>query len=264
MITANARLHAMSRCLRLMPSLLCAAVLMSLSVTLAPGAAASEAQAPRAVIELFTSQGCSACPPADAKVVAMARDPDIIALTLHVDYWDYLGWEDTLAHAAFSERQRDYAELRGDRGVFTPQMVVNGLYACIGSDQRALDASLASATRQAQRLPVPVRIERQGNDLTIALLADHPDGAEIWLLAVEPDVTVAIERGENRGREARYANVVRDITHITAWDGARTVLQARLPDDTGRFVILVQRRDGDRPGRVVGAARGDGIPAAGL
>ncbi len=222
----------------------------------------TQAQTPRAVIELFTSQGCSACPPADAKLADMARDPDLIALTLHVDYWDYLGWEDTLAQAAFSQRQRDYAELRGDRGVFTPQMVVNGLHACIGSDQRALDASLANATRETSRLPVPVRLERQGRDLTITLLADHSGGADIWLLAVEPEVTVAIERGENRGREVRYANVVRAITHLTAWDGARKQLQAALPDDTGHFVVLVQRREADRPARVLGAARGDGIPVS--
>lgn len=262
MIPASFRLPVMSRSfLRIIRSTCLGAVLLALTAP-ALSAGTTEAQAPRAVIELFTSQGCSACPPADAKLIELARDPDLIALTLHVDYWDYLGWEDTLAQAAFSERQRGYAEGRGDRGVFTPQMVVNGLYACIGSDARAIEASLASAARHTTRLPVPVSLTREGRDLTVALHGDHTDGGEIWLLQVEPLVTVGIERGENKGREARYGNVVRAMTRIAAWDGTAMQLTARLPDATGRFVVLVQHRADALPGRILGAARGDGLRAA--
>ena len=262
MIAVITRFQNMSRRFhRSARSLLFAFLFTALAAPAAAGQT-GDAQAPRAVIELFTSQGCSACPPADVKLIELAGDPDLIALTLHVDYWDYLGWEDTLAHAAFSERQRRYAEGRGDRGVFTPQMVVNGLYACIGSDPRAIEASLASANRHAPRLPVPLRLEQDGRDLTIALLAGHEGGGEIWLLRVEPVVTVKIERGENRGREARYGNVVREMTRLAAWDGSRTTLTARLPDRTGNFVVLVQHHDGPVPGRIIGAAQGDGLRAA--
>src|ERR671917_179365 len=92
------------------------------------------APSPRAVVELFTSQGCSSCPPADRVLAELAREPDVIALSLPVDYWDYLGWKDTLASPAFSARQRAYSNARGDRQVFTPQMVVNGKVSCVGSD----------------------------------------------------------------------------------------------------------------------------------
>lgn len=262
MIALPTRFQQMSRPLsRSMRNVLCAILFMAMGSPALVSEARAE-QAPRAVIELFTSQGCSACPPADSKLIELAGDPDLIALTLHVDYWDYLGWEDTLAHAAFSERQRHYAEGRGDRGVFTPQMVVNGLYACIGSDPRAIEASLSSASRHAPRLPVPLRLEQDGRDLTIALLAGYEGGGEIWLLRVEPVVTVRIERGENRGREARYGNVVREMTRLAAWDGSRTTLTARLPDGTGNFVVLVQHHEGPVPGRIIGAAQGDGLRAA--
>jgi hypothetical protein len=268
MIAVPTRFHRMSRPdfrLARVPlralAFACALAFVAFSAPATPHASEAE-QAPRAVIELFTSQGCSACPPADAKLIEMAGDPDLIALTLHVDYWDYLGWEDTLAHAAFSERQRHYAEGRGDRGVFTPQMVVNGLYACIGSDPRAIEASLTSASRHAERLPVPLRLERDGQDLTITLLDGYEGGGELWLLRVDPLVTVKIERGENRGREAHYGNVVREMTRLTAWDGARMRVEARLPDGTGNFVVLVQHHDAGRPGRIIGAARGDGLLAA--
>jgi len=101
---------------------------------------------PKAVVELFTSQGCSSCPPADARLAELARRPDVIALTLPVDYWDYLGWKDTLAQPEFSVRQRAYSHGRGDRAVFTPQMVVNGMAACVGSDKAAIERAMERAT----------------------------------------------------------------------------------------------------------------------
>ena len=107
---------------------------------------------PAAVVELFTSQGCSSCPPADAILAELARRPDIVALTFPVDYWDYLGWKDTLAHPLFTARQRAYAHARGDRQVYTPQMVVNGTKPCIGSDRAQIDALIGSG-RGASRSP---------------------------------------------------------------------------------------------------------------
>ncbi len=244
---------------RLLASLLGAALMLTSAIQ----APASEAQAPRAVIELFTSQGCSSCPPADAMVVALAQDDDIIALTLHVDYWDYLGWRDTLAKPEFSDRQRNYAQLRGDRGVFTPQMVVNGEEACIGSDEQALSASLAKATREHARLPVPIRVTRDGTDLTIALEGDYPGGANLYLMMVEPQTSVTIKRGENKGREAHYANVVRRISHVALWDGeAGTIVTAMSAPGDG-FVVMLQQEEDGHAGRIIGAARGPALAAGG-
>ena len=154
-------------------------------------------------------------------VVALAQDDNVIALTLHVDYWDYLGWHDNVGRSRhFSDRQRDYAQLRGDRGVFTPQMVVNGQEACIGSDEQALSASLSRATHEHARLPVPIRVTRHGTDLTIALEGDYSGGADLYLMMVEPRISVTIERGEEQGGVRRhYANVVRGMSHVAFWDG---------------------------------------------
>src|SRR3954471_19915044 len=108
-----------------------------------PGAAGEN---PKAVVELFTSQGCSSCPPADRVLAELAREADVIAPTMPVDYWDYLGWKDTLASPAFSARQRAYSNARGDRQVFTPQMIVNGKISCVGSDRAQIGRSMAGAS----------------------------------------------------------------------------------------------------------------------
>src|ERR1700761_2418884 len=102
---------------------------------------------PRAVVELFTSQGCSSCPPADKVIGDLAKDPSVIALSMPIDYWDYLGWKDTLADSRFSARQRAYSRMRGDREVYTPQAVVNGEVHVIGSDREALDTAIESTGR---------------------------------------------------------------------------------------------------------------------
>ena len=112
------------------------------------------ADPPRAVVELFTSQGCSSCPPADALLVEYSRQPDIIALSLPVNYWDYLGWKDTLAHVAFTERQKAYAHGRSDRQVFTPQMIVNGKKSCIGSDRAQIEKAIQYTSKGRKTLPV--------------------------------------------------------------------------------------------------------------
>src|SRR5918998_4558273 len=120
------------------PTLWLAALAAALLSALARRAAAG----PQAVVELFTSQGCSSCPPADAMLVELAARPDVVALTLPVDYWDYLGWKDTLAQPGFTARQRAYAHLRGDRQVYTPQVVVNGTRPSVGSDKAAVERTV--------------------------------------------------------------------------------------------------------------------------
>jgi len=125
---------------------------------------------PRAVVELFTSQGCSSCPPADRLLGELARDPAIVALSLPIDYWDYLGWKDTLANPDHTARQRGYARVRGDREVYTPQAVINGAVHVLGSDKAAIDAAILATQADSSTLSVPVKLAVSADrfDVTVA------------------------------------------------------------------------------------------------
>jgi hypothetical protein len=234
--------------------------LAAVVVLAASGAVAS----PLAVVELFTSQACSSCPPADAALRDLARRTDVIALTMPVDYWDYLGWRDTLAKPAFTARQRAYAATRGDRQVFTPQVVVNGKGACIGSDAAALEQLIQAG--------------RPGPDVAVALsesagrvavdIAGATNGAprghtgEVWVVSVAKAREVAIERGENRGKSITYANVARGITRIGEWRGAPLRLEVPLATAKGDgdgYVVLLQAPDGGKLGPILGAAKSPGL-----
>ncbi|HEV2565560.1 MAG TPA: DUF1223 domain-containing protein [Microvirga sp.] len=223
------------------------------------------ADPPRAVVELFTSQGCSSCPPADELLVEYSRQPDIIALSLPVNYWDYLGWKDTLAHVAFTERQKAYAHSRKDRQVFTPQMIVNGKKSCIGSDREQIEKAIQYTTKGRKTLPVNVTLDERDGTVTIAV-EETPDttqrAAELWVLPVLKAKTVPIERGENRGKTITYANVVRGLTRVGEWLGGSARFQ--VPLETARsggdgYVVLLQSTDAARPGIILGAAKGPGL-----
>ena len=169
----------------------------------------------RGVLELFTSQGCSSCPPADKLLGELSRDPSLVAFSLNVDYWDSLGWKDTLADPRNSERQRAYARVRGERGVYTPQLVINGTTYLVGSDKAAIQRALASA-RDA--LSVPVRLAVKGGILSVDLAAGEGAG-EVWVYGLAKEVSVAVARGENRGRTVTYHNVVRSWQKLGDWSG---------------------------------------------
>ncbi|GGK32667.1 DUF1223 domain-containing protein [Salinarimonas ramus] len=210
---------------------------------------------PRAVVELFTSQGCASCPPADAKLVELAKDPDLLALTLPVDYWDYLGWTDTLANPAHTARQRGYAQARGDRMVFTPQMVVNGTIACIGSKSEEVSDALDRTS--GTRLPVAVSVEVAAGEAEIRVAAGEDAPAEVWLLAIDREEEVAIGRGENSGRHATYANVVRAMTKVGDWTGDAESFRHGLAGRGDFHVVLLQKRADGEPGAILGAGRSD-------
>jgi hypothetical protein len=223
------------------------------------------ADPPRAVVELFTSQGCSSCPPADELLVEYSRQPDIIALSMPVNYWDYLGWKDTLAHVAFTERQKAYAHSRKDRQVFTPQMIVNGKKSCIGSDRDQIEKAIQYTSKGRKTLPVNVTVGEQNGTVTIAV-EETPDtaqrSAELWVLPVLKTQTVPIERGENRGKTITYANVVRGLTRVGEWLGGSARFE--VPLETARsggdaYVVLLQSTDASRPGIILGAAKGPGL-----
>lgn len=236
----------------------------ALAFGLVVAVSASAADRPSAVIELYTSQGCSSCPPADRYLAEMADRPDLIALTFPVDYWDYLGWKDTLADPAHAKRQRGYAAARGDRQVYTPQMVVNGVAHAVGSDRVAVERAVTRSGAQFGVLSVPVTITTSGDAMTIALPAQQtslvsPEApATIMLLGVAAQASVEIVRGENRGANVVYRNVVRSHAVIGEWSGeARTFTVSRLDrlaPGCERAVVLVQVGQTRRPGAVLGAA----------
>lgn len=216
------------------------------------------AEAPRAVIELFTSQGCSSCPPADRLLEEFSRREDLVALTYPVDYWDYLGWRDTLASAANSQRQRDYAENRGDRAVYTPQIVVNGQEHVVGSDRAALRAALDKAAP----LPAAVSLKRVGDVLEIRVNGRLPPGvamASVSLVGLAPPVEVTIGRGENRGRSVTYVNVVRELHAVGMWEGGSATFRLPLREmqrtKSAGCAVIVQEERGRRPGRILGVGK---------
>jgi hypothetical protein len=217
---------------------------------------------PQAVVELFTSQGCSSCPPADAVLEDMSRRPEVIALTFPVDYWDYLGWKDTLAHPLFTARQRGYAHGRGDRQVYTPQVIVNGVKACVGSDRAAIELAMTSSKVKAVSLSADVTAsERDG--MVVIEIAGAPDRkAEVWVLPVLRAQTVPIGKGENRGRTITYANVVRGLIRVGDWQGGparfETPLRTARGDADG-YVVLLQTLQGKKPGPIIGAAKSPGL-----
>src|SRR5580700_2324493 len=132
---------------------------------------------PRAVIELFTSQGCSSCPPADKILGELAKDPSVIALSMPIDYWDYLGWKDTLADARFSARQKAYSQVRGDRDVYTPQVVVNGSTHVIGSDLAGIESAIADTDKAEGVMSVPVSMTLAGKQINVSVAASKAPAA---------------------------------------------------------------------------------------
>lgn len=217
---------------------------------------------PKAVVELFTSQGCSSCPPADAVLEEMSRRPEVVALTFPVDYWDYLGWKDTLAHPLFTARQRGYAHGRGDRQVYTPQVIVNGVESCIGSDRAAIEKAITSPKARSASLSADVRTsERDG--MVVVEVEGAPDRrAEVWVLPVLRIRAVQIGKGENRGRTITYANIVRGLIRIAEWTGGAARFETSLrtaKGDADGYVVLLQTIDGKTPGPIIGAAKSPGL-----
>jgi hypothetical protein len=183
-----------------------------------------------------------------------------VALTLPIDYWDYLGWKDTLAHPSFTARQRAYAHIRGDRAVYTPQVVVNGAVHAQGSDRAAIERAIAHTRQQAGTLSVPVTLATAGDKVNVKIAAsrDGRTGGEIWLCSLTRSVPVSIGRGENRGRTITYYNVVRRWVKLGEWNGNERTWSVPLSDiaadGVNSVAVLIQGGDTGEPGRMLGAA----------
>lgn len=233
--------------------------------TLVGPAAAGEAtlveRTPRAVVELFTSQGCANCPPADAFLSELSRDPGLVTLSFPVDYWDYLGWKDTAAKPEFTQRQRAYAARRGDHDVYTPQVVINGTTHLVGSDRAAVTREIGPAGATSDSLPIAVDLEATADALIITVAAasttTSPAAATVWIVRYDVERTVPIRRGENTGRSLTYAHLVRSLQPIGMWKGLP--LRIELPrqdivrDDGAGCAVLVQTDHDGAPGPIIGA-----------
>jgi hypothetical protein len=236
-------------------------IAVALAGTAAMPASAGE---PRAVIELFTSQGCSSCPPADRLMGELSKDSTLVTLSLPVDYWDYLGWKDTLALHGNSSRQRDYAKARGDRQVYTPQAVINGVAHALGSDMAAINEAVTQTRRNKHPLELPVTLTVAEGKATVHVSADgeHRSG-EVWLLPVTDKAKVKVGRGENSGRTLSYYNVVRRWVKLGDWNGeardfsfeiAKLASGGLAVADIDHVAVIVQSGSSSKPGLMLGAA----------
>ena len=176
------------------------------------------------LVELFTSQGCSSCPPADKFAARLKSMPGVHVASLNVDYWDYLGWHDTLAKPEYTQRQMDYAHDRGDNEVYTPQMVVNGAWRAVGSNSSAVESLIEKARARQPVADVSLAVDDMEVTITLGNGAAVPE-ATLWLMAIAPHVEVRIERGENTGSTIAYSNVVRNLVPAGMWKGKSCVIK---------------------------------------
>ena len=233
-----------------------------LALTLAAAAmwaAVAEARPP-IVVELFTAQGCASCGPANALIGDLADQPDVIALTYSVDYWDYLGWQDTFARPEFAERQKAYVRRFALREPYTPQVVVNGRFQASGARSGAVEKLVSSAWRGGGWNPPDMLFMANGR-VAVGSGPAPRGGGEVWLIRYDPrEQTVEVKRGENRGQSVQQRNVVRQIVRLGAWRGRPAVYRPPAASEEGlETLVLVQA---SRDGRVLGVLKLPAPPPA--
>ena len=206
---------------------------------------------PVVVVELYTSQGCSSCPPADEFLATLAMDPSIMPLALHVDYWDYIGWADKFAMPQFTERQKDYAHQAGSRSIYTPQMIVGGLDRVEGYKREETGELIRKHLDAAQ--DIGLTVDRQGNTVTIRANATASlGGTTVQLVQYIPSKTVDITRGENAGKSITYHNIVKSWRSVGDWTGAAPLNLQTDVKGSDPLVVIIQQ---DGPAYIVAAAR---------
>lgn len=226
----------------------------ALSAPLFPSQSQAASDLP-VLVELFTSQGCSSCPAADKLAAMLNANSGATVISFNVDYWDYLGWRDTLAKPEYTQRQMDYAKSRGDNDVYTPQMVIDGKHHVVGSNQAEVTNAISAAYKTQAKLPMTLT----ANDME--LVVDLGEGAAtneatLWLMAIAPAVSVKIERGENAGREIVYLNVVRKLVPAGMWNGQAAKLtfprKGIITGDVKSCIAVLQK---GKVGQVLGMAK---------
>ncbi len=225
-----------------------------------PATFAAAGEKPLTVVELFTSQGCSSCPPADAYLGKLAERSDILALSIHVDYWDYIGWKDTFAKPEYGTRQRKYAQKLGLGYVYTPQMVIQGMAHTTGSDKDTVER-LIGDLKGLKRLDVTAL--REGDSFNVTVPAGDPEEAKVLFVTYDARHDTVIRRGENSGHTLSYYNVVRELSEIGRWTGEAAKIP--VPDASARLAghdggaVLVQSK---KTGRILGAVKLRPAPAS--
>lgn len=225
---------------------------------MAPQAAScGETQAFRGVVELFTAQGCVSCPPADAAFERLVRQGDVVALAYHVDYWNYLGWSDTLGTKENTERQYAYAKGLGRSNVYTPQAVINGRDHVNGADFTAINTRLDALNTKAAGLSVPVSATIRGDEVDIDI-GNGVGKAEVVVAYFHREQTVEVLKGENKGRKTSYLNSVYDVQTVGRWEGLpmrltlpTTVMKRE--DRDGLAILLQTAQENGVPSSIVGA-----------
>lgn len=215
-------------------------------------AAAEERQA--VVVELFTSQGCSSCPPADEFLRELAKRPDVIPLSVHVDYWDYIGWKDVFGRAEHTARQKAYATFAGRRSIYTPQMVVGGVHDVVGTHPKDVEDLI----RRHRALPQLIELDADRAAGTLRIVAKAQAAfappLEVQVVQFMRQGHVEITRGENAGRMLDYANVVTGWSKIGSWDG-KSPLQVTAPVAADQSAVVILQRPG--PGKIEAAVLAD-------
>ena len=218
---------------RLMAACMAAAAFASLG-------AAVQAQSNLVVVELYTSQGCSSCPPADALLNELAERDDVLPLALHVDYWDYIGWKDQFANPKFTKRQKAYAHAAGEHMIYTPQMIVGGQEHLVGN--KPMHLAKLIETHAAQPVAVHLSLRREGGAVVVSAPAVAGLGEMfVQLVRYIPEKTVDIGRGENAGRRITYSNVVTDWQVLGSWDGSSALRMRADAPGADPVVIVVQK-----------------------
>jgi hypothetical protein len=207
------------------------------------------------VLELYTSQGCSSCPPADALIERLSDRPDILALSLPVTYWDMLGWKDTLASEANTRRQKAYAATMGRGGVYTPQIIIDGVTDVVGSREAQVEAAIGARRADIREVPITLSVSPGALHIAIGAVPEKgSDDSTVWLFHVLSHASVRIGAGENGGRNLDYRNVVRDVRAVALWKGQPLSLDIPRTDQSlpGYDSVAVFVQEGAH-GRVIGA-----------
>ncbi len=218
-------------------------MIRSLSIAALASCLAAPLQARPIVLELFTSQGCSSCPPADALLTELAGRGDLLPLAFHVDYWNRLGWRDEYSSPKFTLRQRDYAELFPDGQVYTPQLVINGSRQVVGSDRFAVQVALKAAKSDPD-----IAMQLTANGIEVAAGTGH---GTVWLVGYDPEHSTPVARGENEGRVLVESNIVRSLQAVGQWHG--DAMHLPIGRVEGERVAVFLQKDN---GAIVGAAIG--------
>lgn len=219
------------------------------------------------VVELFTSQGCSSCPAADAMLATLSHRSDILPLSFHVDYWDYLGWADSFARPEFTARQESYARAAGEHAVYTPQLIVDGMDTALALGPAQLMALIDASLMAPAMVNVEQEATADGQSIELMPLSDLGGGVEILLVRYAPEREVEMTAGENRGKVVTYTNVVLSLDRLAEWDGVAPLRMTVRPDGTAddsfpedtRHALLVQKELGKHhlPGPILAAIRLD-------